>query len=53
MQQPELCAQDYMIPFPTLADNCTGPLTWKATFSGNVNGNPTNLTGIANSANSR
>jgi len=44
---PGTCAQTYAIPAPTLSDNCTGPLTWNATFSGNVNGNPANLTGLA------
>jgi len=44
---PGTCAQNYAIPAPTLSDNCTGPLTWNATFSGNTNGNPANLTGLA------
>jgi hypothetical protein len=40
------CAASYAIPAPTLADNCAGPLTWNAAFTGNAI-NPTNLTGLA------
>lgn len=38
------CAANYTIPAPTLTDNCTGTLIWNVTFSGNPNGNPSNLT---------
>lgn len=42
------CSQTYSIPAPTITDNCSGTLTWNASFAGNPNGNPTNLTGLTN-----
>ncbi len=40
------CTGAYTIPNP-MADNCPGG-TWSAAFSGNGNGNPANVSGIAN-----
>ena len=45
-----LCTQTYTLIDP-VSDNCTGA-TWSASFSGNINGNPGNLTGIADGVNS-
>ncbi len=44
------CNQTYSIPQPTIADNCTGPNTWQASFSGNANGNANSLSGLASGA---
>jgi len=45
-----LCTQTYSIADP-ITDNCNGSI-WSASFSGNSNGNPSNLTNIADGTNS-
>ena len=44
------CTEDYSIPDP-FSDNCSGG-TWGATFSGNTNGLPATVSGIADGSSS-
>ena len=44
------CTSSYSIPDP-VSDNCSGP-TWGATFSGNANGLPSSISGIADGVSS-
>jgi len=45
-----ICSQSYSIADP-ITDNCSGSI-WSASFSGNANGNPANLTNMADGTNS-